>query len=529
MILRQRQNNNPILSGFYSRDCLPFMLFLFLIIFQSSCSVNPVNNPVNNGEEVEMFPDYKNITIPVNIAPLNFRLNSVSDPFFVIAECRDESLLPRINGSLVKFPRKKWKKFLAKSVSDTVMISVYLKADNKWKRFNIFCWYISADSIDPCLTYRLIDPGYSTWGKMGIYEREVSRFRQLAIFKNSYSENNCMNCHCFNAENPDEFLFHLRGKPGGTFIKTTKGLYFLDTKTPCTLSAGVYPSWHPSGRFVAMSTNRVKQVFRNHPEESIEVLDKASDIILLDIEKRMITTSPELCTRQRENMPCWNPRGDSLYFIRSVPLNDTLNSNDSRYDLYRIGFNEKDNSWGKIDAVFEASRIGKSVAFPKVSPCGRYILFTLTEYGYFTIHHKDADQYIFDLRKNVYFPLTAANSRHADSYHSWSSGGKWIVFSSKRLDGVCGRPYFAHIDSEGNASKAFVLPQKDPVSYTLSTQSYSIPEFSTGRVKVSKRKIRETVYRNPENVRFDTTVNLDALTGATEPNVADEGEPYIDQ
>jgi len=79
------------------------------------------------------------------------------------------------------------------------------------------------------------------------------------------------------------------------------------------------------------------------------------------------------------------------------------------------------------------------------------------------------------------------NSDETESYHTWSSNGKWLVFSSKRLDGRSARPYFAHIDSIGNQGKEFVLPQKDPSLYSRMLESFNIPEFVNGRIKLKPR------------------------------------------
>ena len=46
-----------------------------------------------------------------------------------------------------------------------------------------------------------------------------------------------------------------------------------------------------------------------------------------------------------------------------------------------------------------------------------------------------------------------------------------------KLDGVYGRPYIVHIDADGKAGKAFVLPQKDPDLYRTTMKSFNIPEL----------------------------------------------------
>ena len=92
-------------------------------------------------------------------------------------------------------------------------------------------------------------------------------------------------------------------------------------------------------------------------------------------------------------------------------------------------------------------------------------MFTLASYGNFSIWHKDADLYLMDLLTGETKPLTVANSDDVESYHSWSSNGKWFIFGSRREDGLYARLYIAHLDEQGNASKPFLLPQEDPDFY----------------------------------------------------------------
>ena len=94
-----------------------------------------------------------------------------------------------------------------------------------------------------------------------------------------------------------------------------------------------------------------------------------------------------------------------------------------------------------------------------------------------------------NLQTGTHEPLTEANSPDVESYHSWSSNSRWIVFSSRRMDGLYTRPYIAYIDAQGKASKPFVLPQKSADFYLDFMKSYNIPEFVTGKVKQQSREI----------------------------------------
>ena len=117
-----------------------------------------------------------------------------------------------------------------------------------------------------------------------------------------------------------------------------------------------------------------------------------------------------------------------------------------------------------------------------MSPDGRFLLFAETAYGCFAIWHKDADLRMIDLQDGSFHTLDALNGPDADSYHCWSSNSRWIIWASRRLDGLYSRLFIAHIDSDGHASKAFLLPQKDTRHDALLLCSYNVPELITGPV-----------------------------------------------
>ena len=143
--------------------------------------------------------------------------------------------------------------------------------------------------------------------------------------------------------------------------------------------------------------------------------------------------------------------------------------------------------------VFDAAAIGKSATLPRISPDGKYLVFTLGGFGVFHIWHKDADLYMLDLQTGNVKPLTDMNSADVESYHSWSSNGRWMVVSSRRNDGNFTRPFFAYIDSTGMPHKAFELPQKSPEYHRNMLRSYNIPEFMKGKVTVSSQTLAKNM------------------------------------
>ena len=142
----------------------------------------------------------------------------------------------------------------------------------------------------------------------------------------------------------------------------------------------------------------------------------------------------------------------------------------------------------------DCAAVGKSATVPRVSPDGRYVLFTLGDYGQFHIWHKSSDLYVKDLQTGQIRALAAANSPDVDTYHTWSSNGRWIIVASRRDDGSYTRLYIAYFDRQGKDHKAFLLPQLDPEYNLLLMKSYNIPELSRTPVQVSEETLRRVIY-----------------------------------
>ena len=98
------------------------------------------------------------------------------------------------------------------------------------------------------------------------------------------------------------------------------------------------------------------------------------------------------------------------------------------------------------------------------------------------IWHRDADLCLIDLQQGQEIPLESWNSHDTDSYHSWSSNSRWVVFSSRRSDGLYTRPFLAYVGPEGELGKPFLLPQRHTNDYQLLMKSFNVPELIRGKV-----------------------------------------------
>ena len=434
-------------------------------------------------EHPALFPDYADATVPINIAPLCFSVHTnlkayasfrFQDFAFEVASNR--------RGEFI-IPTARWTQLLQLAKGDQAEVAVAVVKDGVRQPVRSFGIHVAREPVDPYIAYRLIEPGYALWNKMGIYQRRLSDFTESAVYENKMTGYNCVNCHSFCRQQPDKMLFHLRAKHAGTVMIDGDDVDILQTKTEQTISALVYPSWHPSGRFVAFSVNRTTQEI--HPTQRTEVFDLASDVVVYDVETQTILTTPSIFSKNVfETFPTFSPDGRTLYFCAAPACAVPDSIQDLRYSLCSIDFDPDAKSFGRqVDTLYNAESHRQSVSFPRVSPDGRFLMCTLSSYGTFSIWHKDADLYLIDLETRTGQYPAQVNSDQAESYHSWSSNSRWVVFSSRRLDGLYTRPFIVYIDANGEAAKPFLLPQKKIATYyTDLMQSYNIPEFVAGKI-----------------------------------------------
>lgn len=471
--------------------CTQIYALCTIICALTSCSPRPGSDAATSATAPELSPQIAGATLPPNIAAPAFEVKLPASAYH--AEIGIEGEAPAIaidsDSPGMRPPLDQWHDLLKDAAGKSISIKIAtMDSDGRWTWHAPVTCPVADTPIDGYLAYRLLYPGYEGWNRLGIYQRDLASYEETPIIDNIDIGGQCVNCHNFAANDPERMMLHVRGGKGGTIIARDGKVEKVNPKCPALANGATYPASHPSGRYIAYSANDIRQAFHASGTKTIEVFDRSADLTVYDIENGEAITSPELSADEwMETFPAWTPAGDTLYFCRAKPYAQGIALDSIRYDLCRVAFDPATRRLGQPEVVIEASAQDKSVSFPRVSPDGRWLLYTLSDYGNFSIWHPESDLWLLDLQSGQSRPAHELNSPDVESYHSWSSDGRWAVFSSKRLDGLWARPYIAHFDpATGRFGLPFALPQEKPDFYDNFTLTYNIPELITAPVTYTR-------------------------------------------
>jgi hypothetical protein len=417
-----------------------------------------------------IYPDYCNVTIPENIAPLNFLLRADCEAI----EVKAGELVLNASGNEAVFDIDDWKTLMQQSSGKEIEVTITALVNGTWKQYKSFRWQVVGDRVDPYLTYRLIEPDYEIWNHVQIQQRCVENFEVNALGHYEQLENRCMNCHTYANQDPQLSMMYVRGPGGGAILNSNGELQKLN------IPGSVYFGFSPTGRYITYSTQKIIPAFHSLASKRLEVYDAASNVFVADMQEHRVISSPLLSDSLKfETFPTFSPDGKYIYYCTADTISLPRDIKNLQYSLVRIPFDETTGTIGtQVDTLFSQ----RSVCHPRVSPDGRYILYTVADYGTFPIWHPEADLQMMNLQTGAIDSLSIANSEKSDTYHAWSSNSHWFVFASKRDDGLYGKPYFCYVDSHGKAHKPFCLPQQHPTFYDNNLKSFNAPELGKGKV-----------------------------------------------
>jgi len=467
-------------------------------------------------------PDYSDAVVPPNMAPLNFLVEEPGTDYAVRVRSEQGRVIDVVSRTpQVEIPLSRWRKLLGANRGRKLYFDVYVRReDGQWTRFEPIVNTIADADIDPYLFYRLMKPIYIVGVNMTIHQRDLRTFEESAVLSNRSFKGGCINCHTLAPHHPDRMILQFRGPDrmtlhsrgdenrrhrSGTIVVRQGKAVKVDTRalvrTPgsdrgrITESMPAYAAWHPNGRLAAYSANNISQSF-HAVGENRDVFDSESDLALYHVESNTVTTTPNISKADRlETFPTWSPDGRYLYFCSTDPL-PRQRYKDVRYDLMRIRYDADSGRWGEVEPVLLAEDTGQSIAEPRISPDGRWLLFCMSDYGSFPAYQPSSDLYLLDLQTRKHQRL-AVNSPRCESWHSWSGNSRWIAFASKRRDGLFARIYLSYVDESGRAHKPVLLPQEDPTFYDRFIKTYNVPELSSAPAPARGRALTGVI-RSPD-------------------------------
>ncbi|GAH68945.1 unnamed protein product, partial [marine sediment metagenome] len=243
----------------------------------------------------------------------------------------------------IMIPPKPWRKLLDKNKGRQLYLDIFVEtADGQWDRFDSVTNRIANEKIDSYLAYRKMRPLHGKQReheRIGVYQYDLENHNESVILDNGYYYNyGCVNCHTFYNNRPDKMLVSIRNaKHGGGILLLTDGkVNKIGTKFGCV-------SWHPSGRMLAYSLNKVRQFFHSAQTEVRDTVDLDSTLAYYVLGSKAIKTAPVLSDKEYlETYPCWSADGRYLYFCRAPklwqdqPQRYIEHYSNVKYDLVRV-------------------------------------------------------------------------------------------------------------------------------------------------------------------------------------------------
>ena len=122
-----------------------FFVLLFCCLI-AGCGVSIPESYIQKEELPAIYPDYADVTIPVNIAPLSFQLEQDAEDAVVRFSYDNNEIL--CGGQKAQPDIDDWHELTAKAKGKDITVEVYAKNDGQWTRYKPFAIHVSTDSID---------------------------------------------------------------------------------------------------------------------------------------------------------------------------------------------------------------------------------------------------------------------------------------------------------------------------------------------------------------------------------------------
>ncbi len=447
-------------------------------------------------------PDYRDVTIPPNIAPLNFSIREPGSGFYVRVHGHsgDPIELSTHNGKVV-IPGKTWRRLLNENRGGAVELDIYSRQPNgQWMRYTSITNRVATEDIDPVLIYRKIHPAHSTWSSMGLFQRDLTSFDEKPFLENNRFANDCCHCHMLRNNDPNTAMVVIRSSHYGNSL-----LVISNGVAEAIRGSVGFVAWHPKGNVVASSFSKPRLVLHTARNDMRDIAELEGWIGYFSLGSDTVKKVPGLSDNEHlRAFPFWSPDGRYLYYCSApnpwtnmatvTATSHTL----AKYDLMRLSYDLDHDQWGEPELILSVKDVGLSVAQPRISPDGHWVFFCAIPYGCWPTYDPTSDIYGIDLQAGEASGKYAArklelNSSECESWLNWSSNSRWVVFSSKRISPLFNRPHISYVAPDGTCSKAFILPQEDPDFYDSLLKTYTIPTLAKGPITVPESELVDAI------------------------------------
>jgi Tol biopolymer transport system component len=380
-----------------------------------------------------------------------------------------------------RFPSELWQRLRRDAVTRDARLQVKgLKLDEAGERAGpvegseIVHFRISGDPADNYIVYRLVAPPFSSAKTPDLFVRDLRKDKPKLFL--SARRKYCVNCHSFSSKQGN------RGKLGlqvrsldapGQKLPVYLGVYDIDrgggyrVQLPFEIQMTTFMAWSPDNTKLAFSANQKIAALKPVLYETQLAGMSTSDVAIYDLTRDEAYLLPGASDPNvLEIYPRWSPDGRTIVFSRS-PMG--YHPADIPFELYAIPVDGGKDSVPQ--PVEGAANNGRSNYFPRFSPDGKWFSFCQCDGG--DLIRSSSDIYLKPGNlKGPAHRLECNVPYAADSWHSWSSSSRWLVWASKREGGIYANLYLTHIDETGHASPAIRVPvPKNPDA------SFNIPEF----------------------------------------------------
>lgn len=340
---------------------------------------------------------------------------------------------------------------------------------------------ISPHPTDPIIVYRMVTPLFHGFKTPDIYYREVSN-TEMKMFLPSKSQY-CTNCHVF----PVSPTRPRQAPRMGIAVRRTfeqvrlLGIYDFGAQEGKTIQVNsFFMSWDLTNRRIATG---IGGGITNRPPITLETQEfyvRIADIVIVDTDTKEVRPLPGAAKAEyMETFPAWSADSKTIVFSRATEYDDLPAT--VQYDLYRVPYN--DGKGGEPSPVPGASHNGRSNFAARFSPDGKWMVYNQADNG--SLVEPTADLWIVSTEEGAQPRELECNTRVAtDSHHCWSSNSRWLLFTSKRHDGVFTRIYLTEIDEDGHASPPVELPTSGDTM-----MCYNVPEFLQSRPRIDPEDI----------------------------------------